>query len=418
MDTLNPEFQTELARAILQDHSFLNKHRKLIDPVLFKDKVEHELIRNLLKYYDEYKSTPSRNVLFDYVSKTGYQIESLEEDCEHLYEDRAQDITYIADSLQDFVRKTRIKDTLLESMQLLEKGDYGGIYKKIKTSINDYDGFDDIGSYFWEEGKNILKSLDQQDDCIPTGLYELDEKMSGGAMRGTENVIVTPPNKGKTTTLINIGKYAVLNGYKVVHYTLELSAKIIERRYMMSMVKMTKAMLKQKKRTAYDRILKLAEDVQKESLIVKRYKPTTCTIQDLYNHVNSIRDKVGFIPDLVIIDYADLLKPSRNYAEKRHELASIYNEARDLAVEFNLGLWTATQTNKQGNQDELITINELAECFEKAAIADVIISLNQTLEEKRNNEARLFLAKNRDDVSLETVNIETDWSKAYIGNYD
>lgn len=416
MNNLHPEFQTELARAILQDHSFLPKYRKLLNHVLFKEREESEFIKHALTYFDEFKCTPSRNILLDYVSGKGYDIETLSEDTEYLYKKKANDITYIAKSLKDFTKKSKIRDSLIESMKLLEKSNYGEIHKKIKEAVIDYEGYDDIGNLFWEEGENVLKRLGSQENFIPTGIYELDENMSGGAIRGTENVIVTPPNKGKTTVLVNIGKYAVLNGFKVVHYTLELSAEIIIRRYMMSMCRMTKKMLVEKKKTAYDEILRLSEEVQKESLIVKRYKSTTCTVQELYNHLNSIRDKVGFIPDMVIVDYGDLLKPSRTYAEKRHELSSIYAELRDMADEFNLVLWTATQTNRQGNQDELITINELAECFDKAAIADVIISVNQTLEEKRAGEARMFLAKNRDDESLISIPIETDWTKAHIGN--
>jgi len=418
MDTLNPEFQTELAKAILQDHAFLPKHRRLVNHKLFKDKTESEVMRHALDYYDKYKCVPFKNVLLDYMSHKGYDIESLDEGSAYLFDGEVHDLSYIADSLQEFSRKARIKDTLLESMDLLKKGDYASIYRKIKESVVDYEGFDDVGSFFWDDVKSTIIGMDRKEEYIPTGISDVDNRMSGGAIRGTENVIVTPPNKGKTTILINIGKYAVLNGFKVVHYSLELSAEIIKRRYIMSMVRMTKNTIKAKKKTAYNKVLELAEGIQRESLIVKRYKASTCTVQNLYDHLNSVRDKLGFIPDVVIVDYGDLIKPSHRYDQKRHELAEIYSDLRDMAIEFNLALWTATQTNRAGNQDELITINELSECFEKAAIADVIISANQTLEEKRNNEARLFFAKNRDDESLVSVNVETDWAKAYIGGYD
>lgn len=420
MNLLNPEFQTSLTRAILQDHSFLKKHRNILHYNLFKDKLENEVIKYTISYFDKYNNTPSRNILIDFMSKDGFDIEDTNNKVGYLYDEKIKDITYISDSIRDFVKKTKLKDVLVNSVKLLDENKYDIIYRDVKNVITEFENEDDIGDLFWNSTKGVLQNLDVKGDYIPTGLHGIDEIISGGALRGTLNVVITPPNKGKTTFLVNIGKYAALNGFNVVHYTLELSSMITRRRYLMSMTRMSKQELKDRKRTAYDKILGLAKNITRESIIVKQYLSSSTTTKQVRSHIEQIRNRFGFIPDIAIFDYADLFKPTHRYEEKRHELAEIYSDLRSIAVDYNIAGWTASQTSKEGNKSELATINELAECFQKAAIADVIMSVNQTLEEKRSRPAtaRVFIAKNRDDESLITREIKTDWSRAFIGNLE
>ena len=414
---LTPEFQTELLKAILQDHSFLKQHRKILHEDQFQDHNERSLSSHVFDYYDKYKSTPDKGILFDYLGKNGYDIEDLDESTEYLYKP-ARNITYISDSIKEFVKVSALRDALIESMDLLNDGNYDAINTTIRQASNKYEEMDDIGEMFFDDVKSILTSMDDTRQAIPTGIVELDDFMSGGGQRGTLNLIVTPPNKGKSTTLINFGKQAVFAGYKVAHYSLELSAEIIKRRYLMSMTKSTKAMLRKKKRTVYSKFLEMSQGLVKDSLIIKRFRAGTCTCEMLESHLNLIKDTCGFFPDRVIIDYADNMKASKAYNEKRHELQNIFLGLREIAYIYNCDLWTASQTNRTGEEVKLITMKELSEDYGKAFIADVIVTVNQTLEEMRRNEARLFIAKNRDDASLETVPINTHWDKAFISGID
>jgi replicative DNA helicase len=264
----------------------------------------------------------------------------------------------------------------------------------------------------------VLDTIDRTEKVVPTGMASIDNMLFGGTTRGTLNVIITPPNKGKSTFLINIGKYAALSGFKVVHYTFELSEDVINRRYFMSMVRMSKAELKSMKRTAFDRISRIAEKVASDSIIVKEYPAYCTTAATIRSHLHSVKNTRGFFPDLLIFDYADLMQSEERYKERRHELSSIYYGLRNLAKEFDAVSWTATQTNRTGNQGELITINDLAECFEKAAASDVMLSINQSLDDRRMHVpiARVFFAKSRDDASNESVEVLTDWQRSWIGD--
>ena len=106
----------------------------------------------------------------------------------------------------------------------------------------------------------------------------------------------------------------------------------------------------------------------------------------------------------IFVDYADILKANTRLGEMRHEQAGIYEELRTLAGEFDVVLWTASQTNKAGLDKEVVTIADFAESFEKAAIADAVWAFCQSQSEQIQRKFRLFAAAMRkceDSVTVE-----------------
>jgi hypothetical protein len=89
------------------------------------------------------------------------------------------------------------------------------------------------------------------------------------------------------------------------------------------------------------------------------------------------------------------LKPVTREKEKRNELESIYEGLRGLAQEFQCPVWTASQTNRSGLNAEVITIESISEAFSKCFVADLILTVSRTVEDKQNNTGRIFVAKNR-----------------------
>ena len=116
----------------------------------------------------------------------------------------------------------------------------------------------------------------------------------------------------------------------------------------------------------------------------------------LKNHLEKIRQTEMEI-DMIVVDYGDLLKSSvvRKNSEKRHELESIYEELRGIGQEFGCPIVTASQTNRKGLNEEVITMESISEAFNKCFVADFIISLSRTIKDRNCNIARIFVAKNR-----------------------
>ena len=122
----------------------------------------------------------------------------------------------------------------------------------------------------------------------------------------------------------------------------------------------------------------------------------------------------GIVPELIIVDYGDLLKPISIQREKRQDLETIYEELRGIAQENNCPLWTASQTNRSGLNAEVITMESISEAFNKCFVADFIFSVSRTIEDKTTNSGRIFVAKNRNGPDGIVFPIHMDTSSVKI----
>ena len=130
-------------------------------------------------------------------------------------------------------------------------------------------------------------------------------------------------------------------------------------------------------------------------LIIKEYPTRSASIQTIKNHIDKLRRR-DFVPDLIILDYGDLIRPENSGRdEKRHQLETIYEELRGMAQENECPVWTASQTNRSGLNAEVITMESISEAFNKCFVADFIFTVSRTIEDKNTNTGRIFLAKNR-----------------------
>ena len=299
-----------------------------------------------------------------------------------------QDTEYIISKSVDFCRKQVLKKAMMKSVPLLNKCSFEEIEKLISDALrlgisNDhgYDYIKDFEARFIERARNP----------VSTGWAKIDKITKGGLGQGELVVVVAPTGAGKSHVLVHLGAQALKQGKNVVHFTLELADTAVAQRYDACLTGFQLDDLINQKEAVYDEIKEI--DGQ---LIVKEYPTKSVSPVTLKNHLEKIRQTEMEI-DMIIVDYGDLLKSStvRKNSEKRHELESIYEELRGIGQEFGCPIVTASQTNRKGLNEEVITMESIAEAFNKCFVADLIISLSRTIKDRNCNIARIFVAKNR-----------------------
>ncbi len=203
--------------------------------------------------------------------------------------------------------------------------------------------------------------------------------------------------------LVHLGTQALKAGKTVIHYTLELQDTVIGNRYDSCLTGVKLGELTVFKEQIYEKVSDL-----EGKLIIKEYPTKSASTKSIFNHLSRLR-KRGIEPDMIIIDYADLLKPKVDRKEKRMELESIYEELRGLGQEFGAVVWTASQTNRSGLNAEVITMESISEAFNKCFVADFIFSVSRTIQDKNANTGRIFVAKNRNgpDGLIFPANMDT-----------
>ena len=255
----------------------------------------------------------------------------------------------------------------------------------------------------------------QKKDVLVTGFSteKLDEgdyygfELSGDHLYLMGDFTVTH-NTGKSMVLVHLGTQALKEGKTVVHYTLELQDTVIAGRYdsCLTGLPLTDII------TFKEEVFEAVTDID-GSLIIKEYPTKSATTNTIRSHLSRLV-KRGICPGLVIVDYADLLKPVVARKEKRNELESIYEDLRALSTEFKCPIWTASQTNRSGLNAEVITMEQISEAFNKCFVADFIFSISRTIGDKQNNRGKMFIAKNRNGLDGMIYPIFMDTSNVNI----
>jgi replicative DNA helicase len=424
-------FQMKILSMMARDKTFFAAYKDVLQPKYFRKEVHIDMARILIDYYeDELKraslkktpvNAPTMEVLWEEMRKL-VDPNKKKKDIRHQYEDCIADILdadlsdaeYIKDSVVQFGKDAAMRHAILESVDDLERGDFASINERVGKALRVGDDLSDLGTDYFAEAEERMKLYATGTDGIrrvPTGLSGLDKVLKGGLGDGELGVIIAPPNRGKSFALINIGAGAVLDGFNVVHYTLEMPEKQVSKRYDQRMTKKDFNYM----RDNSEKVLTALMNIQKHNkgkLIIKKYKTGDCTVDTIRSHLTRLWMEKGFKPDLIIVDYGDLIQSRRTYADKRFELESVYLDLRDLGDEYSCPVWTASQANRGALDKKVITIGDLAEAFNKANIADFMCALCQTVEEKRDGVMRWHIAKHRDGEASITLDGDIDYPTA------
>ena len=211
--------------------------------------------------------------------------------------------------------------------------------------------------------------------------------------------------------LVALGCNAMRQGKNVLHYTFELTEHATGIRYDSNLCGLPSNEVQDNK----ELVTKTYKEKKLGRLVIKEYPTGSASVMTVRNHIEKLQLK-GFKPDVVIIDYADIMKSSRSYDSLRHELKLVYEELRNLAMELEIPVWTASQANRESAQANVVGHENMSEAYGKAMVADVVVSLSRKASEKASGFGRLFIAKNRAgrDGIVFPVSIDTSMSRFEI----
>tara|TARA_R110002020_G_scaffold6878_12_gene29213 strand:- start:17764 stop:19140 length:1377 start_codon:yes stop_codon:yes gene_type:complete len=403
-------FQEQLCMAILDDRPFADQVEEVLDVSFLELKYLRLFVNQIFGYRKKYGVHPSRQIMAT-ILRSGIDDsnqltqQQVREFYARFMTVATENIEYIKDTSLDFCRKQNLKSAMIESIKLLQTSSFDEIAKVINDSLklgaNNNEGYDwkkDFEERFKPRYRNP----------ITTGWNLVDDLIHGGLGQKELGVVIAPTGAGKSMALVHLGAAAVCNGATVVHYTLELQDTVIGSRYDSCITKVPLGNLPAFKEKIYEEI----QDIEGR-LIIKEYPTKSASTHTLKNHLEKLRMKSIDI-DMIIVDYADLLKPVTSQREKRNELESIYEELRGLAQEYGCPIWTASQTNRSGLNAEVVTMESISEAFNKCFVADFIFSISRTAEDKLGNTGRMFIAKNRNGPDGLVFPLFMDTSNVYI----
>jgi replicative DNA helicase len=236
-------------------------------------------------------------------------------------------------------------------------------------------------------------------DKILTGLRHTDAILNGGLGPGELGVVLAPPGYGKSFYLNTVGAHAVKLQKTVLHVSLELAKRKVIARYEAHLTRVPKDRLHEESDRVINSLRRIRRLVTPGDVLVMEFPTRSLSLDELRSVITYVRTGQSFDIDLLIVDYADIMKMTVEYREaKRYEmLGALYERLRGLAQEFELPLWTGCQASRKSMSKDIVTIADMAESFAKAQIADVVIAICRTPTELREHIGRFYFAKVRDE---------------------
>ena len=384
-------FQEGLAALILQDRAFSDQIQEVLETQYFELKYLQVFVDKIFGYKEKYNVHPTDKIIMT-ILRTELEDETdaiKKQTRDYFSRIHNTDITdqdFIKNTSLDFCRKQTLKEAMIKSVGLLKNSSYDEIAKVINEALklgSDSDfGYDYVADF---ERRFEIKARDP----ISTGWDEIDTLCRGGLGNGELGVVIAPTGAGKSMVLVHLGAQALLQGKTVVHYTLELQDTSIGIRYDSCITGVSLSDMHSFKEMIYEKVQEVPG-----RLIIKEYPTKSASTQTLKNHIEKLKQR-DIKPDMILVDYGDLLKPVTVTREKRHDLESIYEELRAIAQENKCPVWTASQTNRSGLNAEVVTLESISEAYSKCFVADFICSVSRTIDDKNNNTGRMFVAKNR-----------------------
>ena len=383
-------FQIKIIAALLSDKLYLQQISDIISPEFFESEANNWIVDTILAYYKEYKVPPTLDVFKTKaleITRDVMKMSIVEALREVMKYTESEDLSYIKDETLKFCKNQCIKRAILDSVDALKKGDYDTIKLKIDNAMKAGEpvpeGYDYVGSV-------ETRYKEASRDTIPTLWPVVNDIAGGGFAKGELVIVVAGPGAGKSTMLMNLGAQAIRSGKTVVYYTLELYENYISQRYDAIITGMATQNLKYH-----------VEDIKREleklpGKLIPQYYPTkTASCNTLRAHLNRLILN-GEKPDIVIVDYADLLKTSGKGKDSHHlDLENIYEDLRGLAGEFSIPVFTASQAGRVAADSEIVTGEQVAGAYAKIMIGDFVISLSRKVTDKISGTGRFYIIKNR-----------------------
>lgn len=373
-----------------------------------------------LAHFEQYNQPPGPHIydLLEVDMRRGEQGKLLKQTV-NILRDQAEVIqpNFILDELGNFLASQRMKDGFERALEALHRGDL----EEARKAANDAQVFESMDSQeIWlKDPRQAYSFIEQEEDEFFSSGVDAIDQVGVTMTRGTLSVFMASAKKGKSWWLVELGKRGLQHHHSVLHITLENSKQITARRYLQAIFSLTK----RETQTIHIPFFQfdnhehpvdirelirgsvLSQRMQVEQklrsmdscppLLIRQFPTSQLTTAQLRAYLRTLKQKYGFKPDLICLDYADLMYIDP--AQLRIDTGRLYKELRGIAVEENCVIATASQGNRESDTAKVVDKRHVAEDWSKIGTCDLVLAYSQTSDEHKMGLARVLTAAARNE---------------------
>lgn len=420
------EFQESIQRGIVylakSDDNFLVQAMPMVKDSYFEFPQHQKFWSVIKEYYASYQQLPSDEQILEQIRELKSDNELLSDFKEELLEINSVDEKsleneeFYLDKVEEFAKEQSLKDAIISSIDLLKQKKFGKIEEQIREALSvsrDVDlGIDYFGDVVERYDRLQNNTVNAQ---FRTPFETINQELEGGLAPKELAMVVAPPGVGKSLFLANQCARSVMDGKDVLYISLEMSEDRVAQRLDSIFTRIKQSELKKGVKLLHDRLDQMQVAAPNMGrLKIKEFPTKRLTITGLRAYLNQLRNYEDFTPDIIIIDYLELMTNSDVSMSEYMAQERIAQELRGIACEHKCLVWTATQTNRKGKEVDIITDAELADSYGKIRVCDLAFSINQKEQEFDEGKARMFVMKSRNGRARYIVPIRIDYTRLTV----
>lgn len=383
------DYQRQVLKMLCLNVQFVAQYGMLVKEEYFENPALRTLTSMIKQYafsYEKELDLSSLQIMIDeHASSHGITAEvskAIRNEAKSIFVTHVKSETFVTDQLVKFARRQELKNALIQSVDILEKDDsYEKVLSLIDKAVSVGSGNDD-GMCFDDlvNLPKIYSTLYDRKKIVTTGLASYDKCLLGGMAPGEVHVIMAPPKAGKSSFGCMVGASNVRAQKNVFHITLELKKEDIAAKYAMNLTKMNMNDICYEVPELYEKRIK-KYDLIKPYLFINYWTEKTINTLTIRSWISRIRARTSVSPDLIIVDYDDLLLPTAGVSDSMYENSgNVYSDMKALSDYFNCPILTFAQPQREGwtapGMGNLIGAHQLAHSAKKAHNCFSVSSLN------------------------------------------
>ena len=394
--------ENNILHGLIVDEEYTRKCLPFVQPEYFSDPAHKLLFKMSSEYFAKYNTVPNRQVLDIELGQVGnVDQQTIEAALSFLNTppDPVQD-EWLVDETEKFCQDKAIYNAVMDGINILENRpeDKGQLPELLQKALQV--SFDNsVGHDFIDDSESRFDFYHQKETRVPFDLELMNKITKGGIPNKTLNIILAGTGVGKSLFMCHMAAAQMCEGKNVLYITMEMAEERIAERIDANLLDVTMEDLAILPKEAYEKKMARLQSKTVGKLIIKEYPTATANSNHIRHLIQELKTKKNFKPDIIYIDYLNICASSRlkggMNAGSYTIIKAIAEELRGLAVEFNVPIVSATQTNRSGYSSSDINLEDTSESFGLPATADFMVALSQTEELESLNQFMVKQLKNR-----------------------
>jgi len=395
-----------ILRNLLTDEKYMRKVLPFIKPDYFEG-IYRILFREAGKFVAKYNKLPnaeSFKIELDNADKLNDEQYNLAMDIvPQLFAGEKVDDKWLLDTTEKWCQDRAIYLAIMESISIIdgkhEQLTKGALPDLLTKALGV--GFDlKVGHDYVENAEDRYEFYHTEEDRLPFDLEYFNTITKGGVPRKTLNIALAGTGVGKSLFMCHVASSALVQGFNVLYITMEMAEERIAERIDANLLDVP---IDQLDKISKDRFSLMVNNIAKKTtgkLIIKEYPTGSAHSGHFRALLNELKLKRQFEPDLIFIDYLNICASSRmkgmgGAINSYSYIKAIAEELRGLAVEFDLPIFSATQTTRSGYSNSDIGLEDTSESFGLPATADLMFAIISSEELERTGQLKIKQLKNR-----------------------